>query len=274
MAKLRKTIKDTIAKSGYMVSRIKVRDSLNQETDPLEKFFKYTEGDINYYETPIGNYFLPNNAPNDIIINSMKSGNYFEPYIIEIAEKYIISGTTVLDIGANLGQMSIYFSKLVGPLGKVFSLDADDYIFNILVKNIKANGCANISPVFGAVYNESDQILHFPKQDFLKFGAYGSYGLNPQVSEGREVKTITVDSLEIKESISFMKVDVQGSDLFALQGAEQTILRNKMPIIFEFEQQFQKDFNTSFQDYVEFVDRISYKFEEIIDNINYLLIPK
>lgn len=271
MGRLKRTIKNTIAKTGFAVTRLKKIKSSN---DNEANYLKYASGDADYYETPIGNYFLPNNAPNDGVIMTMKSGNYFEPHIIEIAQRFIQPGTTVLDIGANLGQMSIHFSKLTGLTGQVYSFDADDYIFNFLLKNIEANSCSNIQAFFGAVYNEADKILHFPKQDFIKFGAYGSYGLNPQTDEGREVKTITIDNLNIQEPISFMKVDVQGSDLFALQGGEQTILRNKMPIIFEFEQQFQKDFNTSFQDYVHFVDHIAYKFVEVVGDINYLILPK
>ena len=72
-----------------------------------------------------------------------------------------------------------------------------------------------------------------------------------------------------------MKIDVQGSDLFAMQGAKETIMRNRMPIIFEFEEQFQKDFVTTFTDYMRFVDEeIGYKVVEVIYGINYLIIPK
>ena len=60
-----------------------------------------------------------------------------------------------------------------------------------------------------------------------------------------------------------MKVDIQGSDLFALRGAVETIKRHRMPIIFEFYQPFQAEFRTSFQDYVEFVNSISYRFEKV-----------
>lgn len=273
MSRIKNYIKGMIAKTGYVISK-RNSTKLNDVPNNYEFYLKFTQNDINYYETPIGNYYLPNNAPNDIVINSMKMGKYFEEYILDVAERYIVPNTAVLDVGANLGQMSIQFSKLTGLGGEIYSFEADDYIFDFFLKSIEANKCTNIKPIFGAVYNEFNKILHFPKQDFLKFGAYGSYGLNPQSSIGREVKTITIDSLEIKRPISFMKVDVQGSDLFAMQGAEQTIRRNKMPIIFEFEQQFQKDFNTSFQDYVDFVEHISYKFEEVIGDINYLILPK
>lgn len=70
-----------------------------------------------------------------------------------------------------------------------------------------------------------------------------------------------------------MKVDVQGSDLFAMEGAKETIRKHKMPILFEFEQQFQQDFNTNFNMYVDFVKSINYKFAETIMGINFLIIP-
>jgi FkbM family methyltransferase len=237
-------------------------------------FFKFTNSDEDFYTTPIGNYYLPNNAPEDVIINAMKNGIYFDQHIIDIANEYIRAGSVVLDIGANLGQMSIYFSKRVGEIGKVYSFDADDYIFRFLQKNLSANNCENAEAIFGAVYNVSDKILHFPKQDFVKYGAYGSYGLNPSSNDGRQVKSIKIDDLNIQGDISFIKIDIQGSDLFALEGAKETILKNKMPIIFEFEQQFQAEFKTSFQDYVDFVDSISYKFHSVVDGINYLIVPR
>ena len=87
----------------------------------------------------------------------------------------------------------------------------------------------------------------------------------------------TIDGLNINTPISFMKVDIKGSDLFALRGAVETIKRNRMPIIFEFEQQFQAEFGTSFQDYVDFVDSISYRFEKLVlepESINYLIVPR
>jgi hypothetical protein len=90
---------------------------------------------------------------------------------------------------------------------------------------------------------------------------------------GRTVKTLTIDRLNINTPISFMKVDIQGSDLFALRGAVETIKRHRMPIIFEFEQQFQAEFRTSFQDYVDFVNSISYRFAKLVMDINYLIVP-
>lgn len=230
--------------------------------------------ELHYYETPIGNYYLPNNAPKDIIINSMKRGEVFEPEVVRLGEKIIKKGTAVLDVGANFGQMSLLFAKLVGNEGRVYAFEADEFIYEVLRKNIAANNCQRITPVCKAVYNKNKSIMFYPIQDFKRFDSYGSYGLDPLAKEGREVETVTIDSLNIQESISFMKVDVQGSDLFALQGAIETIKKNKMPILFEYEEQFGSEFDATWQDYEEFIDAISYRIEETIYDINYLIVPK
>lgn len=115
--------------------------------------------------------------------------------------------------------------------------------------------------------------LIFPEPDFKRFDSYGSYGVDPTASQGREIMSLTIDSLKIDLPISFMKVDIQGSDLFAMQGARETILKNKMAILFEFEEQFQSEFKTSFNDYAEFVRSINYRFEKISMGINYLIVP-
>ena len=242
----------------------------------LESPYKkdYDDPILEYFETPIGNYILPNNAPADIVINSMKFGKIFEPEVVDVAQQYIKKGTVVLDVGANFGQMSIMFSRFAGSNGSIYAFEADNYIYDILKLNIKANNIKNINPICKAVYNNNGNAMLYPVQDFKKFDSYGSYGLDPNANEGRKVETITIDSLNIQEPISFMKVDVQGSDLFVLEGAIETIKRHKMPILFEYEEQFNEQFNTKWQDYSDFIESVSYRIAMTIYNINYLIIPK
>jgi FkbM family methyltransferase len=226
-----------------------------------------------YCETPIGNFYLPVNADGDPVTSTIVRGKYFEEEIIHLAKKYIQKGTVVLDVGANFGQMAIAFSKMVGDDGKVYAFEAQDTVFKFLEKNIQANKCTNVIAKDGAVYNEVGKILIFPEPELSNI-SFSSNAINPQLSSGRKVTTFTIDSLQINEPISFIKVDIQGSDIFAMQGAKETILKNKMPILFEFEQPFQSQFGTTFQDYVDFVNEIDYKFTDVINNINFLITPK
>jgi FkbM family methyltransferase len=230
---------------------------------------------LSYFETATGNYYLPRDAAADLIAGEIKAGRVFDKEIVEVARKHARPGTAMLDVGANFGQMSILFSNLVGDRGKVYSFDADDFIFEILTKNIAANGRQDrIIPVFGAVHNVLDQTLYFPVQNFERFPSYGSYGIDYAGNNGRPVPTITIDSLNIAEPISFMKVDVQGGDLQAMEGAVKTIEKNRMPIVFEYEYQFEAEFKLSFQAYVDFVARIGYRFESVINGYNYLIVPR
>ncbi|MGB7202190.1 MAG: FkbM family methyltransferase [Pyrinomonadaceae bacterium] len=258
-------LKSLANKFGFEVTRVPRTDRVI-DADSL--------GELDYYKTPHGNYYVPRDAPDDVIINCIKSGKVFEPEIVETAKKYITKGSVVLDVGANFGQMSVLFSDIAGGDGIVYAFEADDFVFDVLEKNIEANVRKNIEPVFGAVFNESGKELFFPKQDFKRFAAYGSYGIDPNARAGRKVTSLMIDDIEFTKPVSFMKVDVQGSDLFAMQGAIETIRKHRMPILFEFEQQFQDEFGTSFQDYVKFIDSIGYEFSAVINQINYLVTPK
>jgi FkbM family methyltransferase len=230
---------------------------------------------LSLYDTPTGKFYLPSFIKDDHVANTIKKGLCFDEEIIEVAKAYIKKDTAVLDIGANYGQMSVVLSKYTSSLGKgkVYSFEAEPFVSNVLKSNIKVNNCENVEIILGAVYHKSGEKVVFPEPDFKRFSAYGSYGIDPLAITGRTVETLTIDSLQIKEPISFIKVDIQGCDLFALQGAKETIIKNKPAIIFEYEEQFQEQFKTSFNDYVEFIKSINYKFLKTYMGINYLIVP-
>src|SRR5262249_3027721 len=104
---------------GFAINRVEKRPSTcvrtavsNQERAQL-------------YETSTGRYYLPTDAPQDHVIQCIKTGGIFEPEVVEAAKAYIQPGSTVLDVGANFGQMSVLFSRFVGPAGQVHSFEAD-----------------------------------------------------------------------------------------------------------------------------------------------------
>jgi FkbM family methyltransferase len=263
---MKNLIKKLINSAGYDI-RKKTADTTNPKSRKTD--------DLTLYKTATGNYYLPTHAYEDVVANAIKNDQVFEKDIVDTAFKYIKEGTAILDVGSNFGQMSILFSQKVGEKGKVYSFDADDFVYKILLKNIEANNkVTQIIPTFGAIHNKENEILHFPEQDFERFASYGSFGINYNSKKGREVKSVTIDSLNIKEPISFMKIDIQGGDLLAMQGAVKTIEKNKMPILFEYEYQLEDDFNLNFQEYVDFVREIGYVFKKVINGHNFLIVPK
>ncbi|MGZ3756201.1 MAG: FkbM family methyltransferase [Mucilaginibacter sp.] len=264
---MKKIIKKIFSLAGYEVKKKAVETLKNEKSRKTD--------DLTLFNTITGNYYLPTHAYQDVVANAIKDNLVFEKEVVDLAFKYILKDTAVLDVGANFGQMSVLFSEKTGDKGRVYSFDADDFVYGILVKNIEANNKKDkIVPIFGAVHNKENEMLYFPVQDFEKYGAYGAYGVDYNAKTGRTVKSITIDSMNILEPISFMKIDIQGGDLQAMQGAVNTIKRNKMPILFEYEYHFEDDFNLNFQEYVDFVRDIGYVFKKVINGHNYLIVPK
>jgi FkbM family methyltransferase len=233
--------------------------------------------DLRLFETITGRWWLPE-APGDIVAEAMKSGRIFDAPIMREAQRHIRPGTVVLDVGSNFGQMTVLFAKLVGPRGRIHAFEAEPFVSRILQKNVEVNGASELVTIHqGAVWHTGGLELVFPQPDLEKYGSYGSYGIVPSATEGRRIRSLTIDELNIQGPISFMKVDVQGSDLFALYGARATIMRERMPILFEFERPpLCEDFKTSFVDYANFVTDIGYSFVRRIhlDSDNFLICPR
>jgi FkbM family methyltransferase len=227
---------------------------------------------LSLHETKTGNYYLPTDAIEDEIALTVKNDQIFDADILKIAQQYIKPNTCVVDIGSNFGQMAVLMSKCVGERGVVHAFEADDFVFSILQKNAKENA-NNIVVHHGAVHDKSGETLYFPEQDFKRFGSYGSYGIDYVNGKGRPVKTIAIDDVSFELPVSFMKIDIQGGDLLAMKGAVKTIEKYKMPIIFEYEYSFEDELNLNFQEYVDFIKSINYKFSKVVMGQNYLILP-
>ena len=231
---------------------------------------------IKLYSTKTGKYYLPKYAFKDIIRNEIIKGNIFDQEIYDLSKSLIKENSIVIDAGANYGQMSILFSKVKEKV-LVYSFESSKYIYKILEKNIKINQsyCKAINCILG---NESGSYYNIKKLNLENFNTYGSNKIEiiddiSNENEFERVKTFKIDDINFEKQISFFKIDVQGYVLEVLKGAKETIYNHKMPIIFEYEKLFEKDFNYNFNEFEKFIKRIDYKIHKEIDH-NYLIIPK
>jgi FkbM family methyltransferase len=230
-------------------------------------------GRVRLFKTRTGIYYLPVDRPGDAIVHEIANDRIFDEPIVRECSLWVRPGTAVLDVGASFGQMSIILSQIVQADGHVYSFEADQFTYGLLERNIGANVLTNVTAVFGAVYDREGVELFYPEPTFERFASYGSYGIDPRATGGRRVRAFTIDSLELPLPVSLMKVDVQGADLFAMRGARRTIARDRMPIIFEYEEQFQEEFGTSWADYESFIKSIGYRIEKQLMDINYVAVP-
>ena len=233
---------------------------------------------IKLYKTVTGNYYLPQFALKDLIRNEIIDNKIFDKKVYETAIKYVQDDTIVLDVGANFGQLSVLLSMCKNNV-EVYSFEASKYIFEILKKNVQINN-ANVKLFHNLVGNETEQELFIKKLNISKFNTYGSNMIekteirNENSPNIEKINSIKIDDIFFGKKISFMKIDVQGYDLEVLKGSKNTIIKHQMPIIFEYEEDFAKDFNYTFKNFENFIDEINYKISIQIDKSNYLILPK
>lgn len=257
-----------------LINRARRVVSLQSETPgaPIDTNFK--ERGLTCYVTSEGKFIVPDYPADDIIAQHIRRNRIFEPLVVEELKRFLDTGGTVIDIGANFGQMAVTLANFLRNNGNVIAIEANPGVYDVLDRNIKLNNLRNVTAIHAAAHERSGVELVFPKPDFIAFKTWGSYGLDPSKRDGDKIRSVAVDDLNITERVTAIKIDVQGCDLFALRGAEETIRKWQMPIIFEYEEQFQKMFGTTFQDYVDFVAKIGYKFERTLMDINYVIVPK
>lgn len=239
----------------------------------LRFYGKHSES-LKKYNTSTGVYFLPKFAFSDIIAKQIKKSKIYDEEIYLEAKKLVKSESIVIDIGSNFGQLSILFSKLHKNI-EVHSFEASKFIFNILKKNIEANK-ANVIPYNIALTDNINDKMYEPIINFKECSTYGAYPLiNIKNDLNLKDKIISnkLDNMNFKKLISFIKIDTQGMDLKVMKGAKKIIIQNQCPVIFEYEENLEKKHGHTFQDVVNFVKEINYKFYKIIYNINYLIIP-
>lgn len=224
-------------------------------------------------DTPTGRYWVPRDAPYDTIIRHIKAGALFESETIELVRRFISPGDSVIDVGANLGQMTVQFSSMVGARGRVFACEANPILFELLARTIAENRCTNVVAVFGAVGEVGGGWARFPRPRFWRHANYGSYGIAPNKGRGMLVPTVALDDLDIRGRVGFLKIDTQGSDLRVMRGARRLIAAHRMPILFEHEAEYDDAFNTSFSEYAAYIAQVGYKVSETFDLNRYLAVP-
>ena len=162
----------------------------------------------------------------------------FEPEVIGIVQKHVKSGMVALDIGANVGAISIALADKVGPSGMVFSFEPGPGTFSRLNRNLSLNpsitsiispqnmGCAEKNSVM--VYHE---LAHARGNAIL-----GDLDAKWEAYESHQVNVIKIDSFVTEKRIrkvDFMKIDVERMEFNVLLGCKETLEKFHPVICFE-----------------------------------------
>jgi FkbM family methyltransferase len=144
-------------------------------------------------------------------------------------KSHLRPGSTLLDVGANIGLFSIEGATAVGSSGNVIAIEAAPPHAQTIRDAAALNRLQNIEVVPAAVgSSEGAAILTLPEK-----GNYGMYTLGSVAGERSfQVPVRRIDDIVAGRRVDFIKIDIEGSEYQALLGAVQT-LKSTPPLLIE-----------------------------------------
>ena len=150
----------------------------------------------------------------------------FEALSVAKVREQLRSGDIFVDVGANFGFYSLIASQIVGAAGHVYSFEPSPSTLELLRLNTHAYG--NILVIDKAVSDRSGHLPFFHTPDYVNSGTVA----NPPFQAADEIVKINVKAIRLDDffpsdfEINFLKVDIQGDDLRAINGAKSLIERS------------------------------------------------
>jgi FkbM family methyltransferase len=150
---------------------------------------------------------------------------------LSLLKQTIKKGDTVLDIGSNIGFYASIISELVGDNGKVICFEPDKTNFKHLQNSLKNQ--PNVILVNKAVSDKTGKIEIFTSHRLnVDHRTYKPEKYNSSYF----IDAITIDDyLAENFHVDFIKMDIQGAEIFALKGMKKVLSENKnLQIVTEF----------------------------------------
>lgn len=150
-----------------------------------------------------------------------KRGNKFHEFtMLEAIAKMDLPKGTFLDIGAHVGNHSVFFAKYCSSCAQVMAFEASPITFEIAVQNMDMYGNTFIANMAVGAEPGRCKVNHNSERP----------GQSVVVS-GNQVSMTTIDYVQFIYPPVLMKIDVEGGEIDVLKGAKETIAKH-LPELF------------------------------------------
>lgn len=152
----------------------------------------------------------------------------YEPQETALVRAILLPGMSFVDVGGNWGYYTLLAAYLVGKRGRVVSLEPDPRLYAVLRENVVRNKLDQVTVLEVAAASGAGQLtLAGFDETCDNFGR--SRVVNNSGARGRffQVRSDSLDHIldEHKlDSIDLMKIDIEGSEGFALTGLANSLL--------------------------------------------------
>jgi len=159
-----------------------------------------------------------------------------EPGVQAALVSLLRPGMTFYDVGANVGFLTVIGARLVGPTGRVVSIEPLPGNVQRLQHNVLLNQFKHVTVKELAIGAENTTERFFTSEE-PTWGTLASSGRPPSKPTGEiEVQVRTLDSLLHDEMLpcpELIKIDVEGGENSVLLGARETLIRSRPILMIE-----------------------------------------
>lgn len=186
----------------------------------------------------------------DLIGSRVNAYGIYEEEELDLLTTWLVSknydpNKICVDIGANIGNHSVYFSRF---FKKVVAFEPNPRVYRLL--SINSELSSNIDCHMLALSDKNGQSL----MSFESINLGGA-SIKQHNSEGTVVETKKLDDIFFDHPIGLMKIDVEGHEEKVLRGAANLIEQFKPLILFE---QHIEDFTDGKSPSIEFLRELGY----------------
>lgn len=161
----------------------------------------------------------------EFMAHEMKADGTYQAGHLRVALNYVTDFSLAIDGGAHVGTWTRLLSQ---AFERVIAAEPSPDTFEALAANMAAFSCFNVDlrPVaLGATVGLVQMALEGRAADMRNTG--GRF-----VQDGGDIPVERIDDWNLP-SCGFIKLDVEGSEPLALEGARETIVRCKPIVLFE-----------------------------------------
>lgn len=159
-------------------------------------------------------------------------GEYSEDEI-KLYNLAIKPGDTVVEIGGNIGSLTLPISRILGPTGTLMVFEPERTAFYALAGNVALNNIRNTF-IFQQAMGKETGMMKVPELDLEKTFNFGGLELDKDYSNSPHypVGVNTIDNLGLQK-LDLLKIDVEGMELTVLEGGVKTIDKFEPHLIVE-----------------------------------------
>lgn len=209
--------------------------------------------------------------PKNEVFRSVFVKGIYDPNLVVVVNALLPTKGVFFDVGSNMGYCSLLMSKAVGEDGKVFAIEPSERDFLRLVDNVNINRLNNINVYRLAISDQIGKVnISIAPEERSALNTLGTEFSNKGLEKIsiEEVDSTTLDAFVEKEEISHIdviKMDIEGSELKALNGARNIIEKYRPALIIGINKNSLKANNSSVEDIEKVLRELRYKVYYLIE---------